>query len=258
MLSVRWVRRGQRVQWVQRVRWVRWVQRVHGCTMGAMRCDGCDECNGCRWVRWVHECNGCDRCDNVLGLDGASFFSSRSRSDVPPPRVVRIIEEQRGAYRVAGDVDGWAEVSGKFRHDARATAEFPAVGDWVCIAPQACRAEAMRVAARRRADVRSSRAASIAAARFPARPPVAPSKSRCGRERRHDLSRHRARRGSEPTPPRALSHRRPRRGRGSRGRAQQDRPQRRSGRTGSQRPRAPAVRRRPGNQREAGRRPRRA
>jgi ribosome biogenesis GTPase len=34
---------------------------------------------------------------------------------------------------VAGDFDGWAEVSGKFRHDARATADFPAVGDWVCL-----------------------------------------------------------------------------------------------------------------------------
>jgi ribosome biogenesis GTPase len=38
---------------------------------------------------------------------------------------------------VAGDVDGWAEVSGKFRHDARATADFPAVGDWVCVSNSA-------------------------------------------------------------------------------------------------------------------------
>ena len=49
------------------------------------------------------------------------------------PLVARVVEEQRGAYRVAGDFDGWAEVSGKFRHDARATADFPAVGDWVCV-----------------------------------------------------------------------------------------------------------------------------
>lgn len=50
------------------------------------------------------------------------------------PAVARVVEEQRGAYRVAGDFDGWAEVSGKFRHETRATADFPAVGDWVCVA----------------------------------------------------------------------------------------------------------------------------
>ena len=67
-------------------------------------------------------------------LGWSEFFQQQIAEDVPPPLVVRIIEEQRGAYRVAGDVDGWAEVSGKFRHEARATADFPAVGDWVCIA----------------------------------------------------------------------------------------------------------------------------
>jgi ribosome biogenesis GTPase / thiamine phosphate phosphatase len=45
----------------------------------------------------------------------------------------RVVEEQRGAYRVAGDVDGWAEVSGRFRHDAATSADFPAVGDWVAV-----------------------------------------------------------------------------------------------------------------------------
>lgn len=68
-----------------------------------------------------------------LGWNG--FFQEQIANEAPPPQVARIVEEQRGAYRVAGDVDGWAEVSGKFRHDARATADFPAVGDWVCIAP---------------------------------------------------------------------------------------------------------------------------
>jgi ribosome biogenesis GTPase len=48
--------------------------------------------------------------------------------------VARIIEEQRGAYRLAGDFDGWAEISGKFRHEARGTGDYPAVGDWVCVA----------------------------------------------------------------------------------------------------------------------------
>ena len=43
----------------------------------------------------------------------------------------RVVEEQRGLYRIAGDAEGWAEVSGRFRHDATAAADFPAVGDWV-------------------------------------------------------------------------------------------------------------------------------
>src|SRR5260221_10957378 len=47
----------------------------------------------------------------------------------------RIVEEQRGLYRIAGDAEGWAEVSGRFRHDARAAADFPAVGDWIGATP---------------------------------------------------------------------------------------------------------------------------
>ena len=43
----------------------------------------------------------------------------------------RVIEEQRGLYRLAGDVEAWAEVSGRFRHEATSAADFPAVGDWV-------------------------------------------------------------------------------------------------------------------------------
>ena len=61
------------------------------------------------------------------------FFREADRGRCSVAAVARIIEEQRGAYRVAGDFDGWAEVSGKFRHEARATADFPAVGDWVCM-----------------------------------------------------------------------------------------------------------------------------
>jgi len=45
----------------------------------------------------------------------------------------RVVEEQRGAYRLAGDVDGWAEVSGRFRYEADAAASFPVVGDWVAV-----------------------------------------------------------------------------------------------------------------------------
>jgi ribosome biogenesis GTPase len=49
----------------------------------------------------------------------------------------RVVEEQRGLYRVAGDVEGWAEVSGRFRHEATRSADFPAVGDWVGVNPVA-------------------------------------------------------------------------------------------------------------------------
>jgi ribosome biogenesis GTPase / thiamine phosphate phosphatase len=48
-------------------------------------------------------------------------------------RFARIVEEQRGLYRVDGDVDGWAEVGGRFRHEAATPAAFPAVGDWVAL-----------------------------------------------------------------------------------------------------------------------------
>ena len=67
-------------------------------------------------------------------LGWSDFFREQIARDVPPPLVARITEEHRGAYRVAGDFGGWAEVSGRFRHDARAVATFPAVGDWVCLA----------------------------------------------------------------------------------------------------------------------------
>ena len=70
----------------------------------------------------------------LTNLGWNDFFREQVANDSVVPVIARIVEEQRGAYRVAGDFDGWAEVSGKFRHEARATADFPAVGDWVCIA----------------------------------------------------------------------------------------------------------------------------
>src|SRR3954452_1674540 len=54
--------------------------------------------------------------------------ASLGRADL---RFARIVEEQRGLYRIAGDAEGWAEVSGRFRHEAVNAADFPAVGDWV-------------------------------------------------------------------------------------------------------------------------------
>jgi ribosome biogenesis GTPase len=46
------------------------------------------------------------------------------------------VEEQKEAYRVVGESGELAsEVTGRFRHDASDRSAFPAVGDWVSIAP---------------------------------------------------------------------------------------------------------------------------
>jgi ribosome biogenesis GTPase len=60
------------------------------------------------------------------------FFAAQAASlERPDLSFARVVEEQRGLYRIAGDADGWAEVSGRFRHEATTAADFPAVGDWV-------------------------------------------------------------------------------------------------------------------------------
>lgn len=66
-------------------------------------------------------------------LGWTDFFQEQLAGDPPAQPVARVVEEQRGAYRIAGDVQGWAEVSGRFRHDAHTPSDFPAVGDWVCV-----------------------------------------------------------------------------------------------------------------------------
>jgi ribosome biogenesis GTPase len=71
---------------------------------------------------------------------GWSPFFEEQRGDAREldPRELqfaRVILEERGLYRLAGDVDGPAEVSGRFRHDAASAADFPAVGDWVGATP---------------------------------------------------------------------------------------------------------------------------
>jgi ribosome biogenesis GTPase / thiamine phosphate phosphatase len=44
----------------------------------------------------------------------------------------RIISQQRGLWRVAGDfADGWAQVSGALRAEGEIGGDWPAVGDWV-------------------------------------------------------------------------------------------------------------------------------
>ena len=65
-------------------------------------------------------------------LGWSPFFEAQASSLARPDLgFARVVEEQRGLYRVAGDVEGLAEVSGRFRHEAATPAAFPAVGDWV-------------------------------------------------------------------------------------------------------------------------------
>src|SRR5262249_39490600 len=65
--------------------------------------------------------------------------------------LARVVETQRGAWRVAGAWDGWAELSGRLRHETETQAAWPVVGDWVTLAAaaEAGRATISRVLPRR-------------------------------------------------------------------------------------------------------------
>jgi ribosome biogenesis GTPase len=65
---------------------------------------------------------------------GPFFEHQRERLERSDVRCARVVEEQRGAWRLAGEFDGWAQISGRFRHESASTAEFPSVGDWVAVA----------------------------------------------------------------------------------------------------------------------------
>jgi ribosome biogenesis GTPase len=69
-----------------------------------------------------------------LGWD--AFFQEQVVGGLERFLMARVIEEQRGLCRVSGDFDGWADVTGRFRHEARSAADFPAVGDWVAVAAE--------------------------------------------------------------------------------------------------------------------------
>jgi ribosome biogenesis GTPase / thiamine phosphate phosphatase len=57
-------------------------------------------------------------------------FESHRAQGLDPARVVR---EDLGRYRVHNGAERMAEVSGRFRHEARSRADYPAVGDWVAV-----------------------------------------------------------------------------------------------------------------------------
>ncbi len=70
---------------------------------------------------------------SIEALGWTDFFERQVQDeDRARVRIVRVVEEHRGAWRVAGEFDGSAEMSGRLRHDAQTPAAWPAVGDWVC------------------------------------------------------------------------------------------------------------------------------
>jgi ribosome biogenesis GTPase len=67
-----------------------------------------------------------------------TFFEQQINDDTRRHLLwARVVEEQRGLYRIDGGAQGWAEVSGRFRHESSSAADFPAVGDWVGVAASA-------------------------------------------------------------------------------------------------------------------------
>lgn len=60
-----------------------------------------------------------------------AIWNAEDRTGLAPARVV---EQQRGAWRVArGFPECWAEASGKLRAQAEVGGDWPAVGDWVAV-----------------------------------------------------------------------------------------------------------------------------
>ena len=68
---------------------------------------------------------------SLVRLGWTAFFQEQIGDERAELQIARVVQEQRGLCGVAGDFDGWAEISGRFRHEAGRAADFPAVGDWV-------------------------------------------------------------------------------------------------------------------------------
>jgi ribosome biogenesis GTPase / thiamine phosphate phosphatase len=66
-------------------------------------------------------------------LGWSPYFAALWEECVQPGRVAaRVVSQQRGLWRVAGDfAESWAEASGTLRAAADAGGDWPAVGDWV-------------------------------------------------------------------------------------------------------------------------------
>ena len=68
---------------------------------------------------------------SLVPLGWTTFFQEQIGDERAGLQIARVVHEQRGLCAVAGEFDGWAEISGRFRHEAGRAADFPAVGDWV-------------------------------------------------------------------------------------------------------------------------------
>jgi ribosome biogenesis GTPase / thiamine phosphate phosphatase len=93
-------------------------------------------------------------------LGWSPFFEAHANSlessSAAPRLFARVVEAQRGAYRVSGDFDGWAEVSGRFRHEAASSGGYPSVGDWVVASADASSAVIHQVLPRKSALSRAA------------------------------------------------------------------------------------------------------
>ncbi len=68
-------------------------------------------------------------------LGWSEFFQQQVAFDCADRlQLVRVVAEQRGLYAVSGEFNGWAEIGGRFRHEATSEARYPAVGDWLEVA----------------------------------------------------------------------------------------------------------------------------
>jgi len=90
---------------------------------------------------------------SIEALGWNDFFRQQiSEAERAHAKVSRVVEDHRGAWRLAGEFDGLATLSGRLHHDrANAAAVGPAIGDWVCAAApeESDRATIRRVLERR-------------------------------------------------------------------------------------------------------------
>lgn len=63
-------------------------------------------------------------------LGWGPFFESQVSPEIV---VARVVQVERGSWRLDGDVDGWFEIAGRLRHAAESGGDLPAVGDWVIV-----------------------------------------------------------------------------------------------------------------------------
>ena len=71
---------------------------------------------------------------SLFELGWSEYFAAQCSESDGHVRA-RVVEELRGALRVAGEYSGLADVAGRVRRDAQSSADLPTVGDWVLISP---------------------------------------------------------------------------------------------------------------------------